>query len=60
MNVTTNYICFQSSCIFEYDNRFFRRMAYVETNDGQVQDTYPDDYNGGIWRVQHFCSIINE
>ena len=26
-------------------------MAYVETNDGQVADTYPDDYSGGIWKV---------
>ncbi len=41
----------QFSCIFEYDNKFFRRMAYVETNDGQVPDTYPDDYHGGIWKV---------
>ena len=45
------YLIFQFTCIFPDDKQFVRRMAYVETNDGQVADTYPDDYNGGIWKV---------
>ena len=32
-------------------------MAYVETQDGQAADTYPDDYNGGIWKVSIRLSL---
>ena len=42
---------FQFTCIFPDDKEFVRRMAYVETQDGQDADTYPDDYDGGIWKV---------
>ncbi|XP_022079888.1 integrin alpha-11-like isoform X2 [Acanthaster planci] len=34
------------------DNRFIRRIAWVETTDGNEAFTYSDpNYHGGIWRV---------
>ncbi|XP_076436105.1 uncharacterized protein LOC143275716 [Babylonia areolata] len=40
------------SCIFDEDNLFLRRLAYLETNDGTAARTYGQSgYYGGIWRV---------
>ena len=39
------------NCMFDDDRMFLRRLAYVETSDGMLHDTYPDDYHGGIWKV---------
>ena len=41
----------QQSEIFSSDNELLRRIAYVETNDGNDADTYRDGYDGGIWAV---------
>lgn len=43
-----------SSCIFPDDKWLLRRIAYVETTDGKAVDTFPPDYNGGIWKVCDF------
>ena len=41
----------QQPGIFSNDNELLRRIAYVETSDGNDVDTYPDGYDGGIWAV---------
>lgn len=41
----------RDSDIFTSDNELMRRIAYVETDDGNDGDTYRDDYDGGIWAV---------
>ena len=41
----------QQSGIFTSDNEMLRRIAYVETNDGNDEDTYRSGYHGGIWAV---------
>ena len=41
----------QQSGIFSSDNEILRRIAYVETSDGNDADTYQDGYDGGIWAV---------
>ena len=41
----------QEAGIFPSDNRFLRRIAYVETRDGVDILTYRDGYFGGIWQV---------
>ena len=49
----------ESSCIFNDDKLFTRRLAFVETTDGT--DDIPSDYSGGIWKVRvlfRFCSHI--
>ncbi|KAI1286167.1 hypothetical protein HDE_11140 [Halotydeus destructor] len=40
----------QQSAIFTDDKRYLRRLAFVETQDGESPSTY-DGYRGGIWRV---------
>ncbi|XP_022080067.1 von Willebrand factor A domain-containing protein 2-like [Acanthaster planci] len=38
------------------DNRFIRRIAWVETTDGTEAFTYSDhSYHGGIWRVDRYA-----
>lgn len=40
------------SCIFQEDNLFLRKLAYLETRDGADGNTYAiPNYNGGIWQV---------
>ncbi|XP_070175590.1 uncharacterized protein [Littorina saxatilis] len=40
------------SCIFDEDNLFYRRVAFLETNDGTFGKTYGNSgYHGGIWQV---------
>lgn len=41
----------QGSSIFQSDNRFLRRLAYVESKDGIDPSTYRGGYYGGIWQV---------
>jgi hypothetical protein len=40
------------SGIFPSDTRFTRRVAFVETFDGEDSKTYRDGYFGGIWQVR--------
>jgi len=42
----------EASCIFPDDKLFLRRLAYVESGDGQHPDTFRKDYFGGIWQVE--------
>lgn len=37
--------------IFPADNQFLRRIAYVESKDGEDSSTYRSGYHGGIWQV---------
>ena len=41
----------QESGIFTNDNKFLRRIAYVESKDGTDSNTYREGYHGGIWQV---------
>ena len=41
----------RDSEIFPSDNEMLRRIAYVETGDGNNPDTYRVDYHGGIWAL---------
>ena len=41
----------RQSAIFPDDHTFLRRIAYVESRDGNDQRTYRNGYNGGIWQV---------
>ena len=41
----------QQSGIFSDDHLLLRRIAYVETNDGNDPKTYQSGYHGGIWQV---------
>lgn len=38
-------------CIFPEDKLFTRRLAYVESSDGNSPDTFRPGYYGGIWQV---------
>lgn len=37
--------------LFGSDNKFLRRIAYVESKDGTDKNTYRSGCNGGIWQV---------
>ena len=41
----------EESAIFPNDNQFLRRLAWVESQDGEMNDTYRSGYFGGIWQV---------
>ena len=41
----------RDSGIFSSDNEMLRRIAFVETDDGNDPNTYRNNYNGGIWAV---------
>lgn len=41
----------KSACIFSEDKLFIRRLAYVESHDGNDPRTYREGNNGGIWQV---------
>lgn len=45
----------EASCIFPDDKLFLRRLAYVESGDGNDEKTFRDYYDGGIFQVD----IIN-
>ena len=42
----------ESACIFPDDKLLMRRMAYVESSDGEHPDTFRDGYHGGIWQAR--------
>ncbi len=48
----------RDSIIFVNDNRFLRRLAYVESRDGVDINTYRPGYFGGIWQVDE--AVFNE
>lgn len=39
------------SGVFTDDNRFLRRVAHAESQDGTDPGTFREGYNGGIWQV---------
>ena len=41
----------RQSGIFPQDHSFLRRIAYVESKDGNDDNTYRAGYHGGIWQV---------
>lgn len=41
----------QQSGVFGNDNEILRRIAYVESRDGMLPETFREGYNGGIWAV---------
>lgn len=41
----------QQSGVFGDDNELLRRIAYTETRDGTLSNTYRSGYHGGIWAV---------
>ena len=43
------------------DHQFLRRIAFVESEDGNDRDTYRSGYHGGIWQVDksEFLSTQN-
>ena len=41
----------QQSGVFPDDSRFLRRLAFVESRDGQDSSTFRNGYYGGIWQV---------
>ena len=44
----------RESCIFNEDRLMLRRIAWVETSDGEDPHTFANsgrDYYGGIWQV---------
>ena len=40
-----------AACIFPEDKLFLRRLAYIESSDGNDPKTYRENYHGGIWQV---------
>lgn len=47
-----------TSCIFNDDKLFTRRLAFVESHDGNDLDTFRPGYYGGIWQVDE--GMFNE
>ena len=41
----------EASHIFPTDHRLLRRIAYVESKDGENRNTYRQGYFGGIWQM---------
>lgn len=39
------------SGVFGTDHDILRRIAYAETRDGTLPETFREDYDGGIWAV---------
>ena len=50
----------QLSGIFPDDNSLLRRIAYVESKDGNDAATYRLGYDGGIWQVDQFRFLITQ
>lgn len=49
--VETCVTLLSQSGIFPPDFSFLRRIAWVESKDGEDTDTYREGYHGGIWQV---------
>ncbi|XP_046580929.1 uncharacterized protein LOC124288453 [Haliotis rubra] len=43
----------RAQCIFTDDRFLLRRLAFVESQDGEAAETYSDGYHGGIWKVDY-------
>ncbi len=56
--VFTTVLLIRDSLIFPIDNRFLRRLAYVESRDGVDIATFRPGYFGGIWQVDE--ALFNE
>lgn len=41
----------EATCVFPDDKLFTRRLAFVESADGNDPNTFRDGYYGGIWQV---------
>lgn len=41
--------------VYGNDNQFLRRVAYVESKDGNDRNTYRENYHGGIWQVDQIA-----
>ncbi|XP_060078237.1 uncharacterized protein LOC132557733 [Ylistrum balloti] len=41
----------RDSCIYSDDRLFIRRLAIVQSDDGEMSTTYRPGYNGGIWQI---------
>lgn len=41
----------RAKCIYPNDRLFFRRLAYVESKDGEDTNTFRPNFYGGIWQV---------
>ena len=37
--------------LFDSDNQFLRRIAFMESQDGTAEFTHRSDFHGGIWQV---------
>jgi len=49
----------EASCVFDDDKLFTRRLAYVESYDGEDTSKFPPGYFGGIWQVVRSLYICN-
>lgn len=49
----------RAKCVFPDDNLFFRRLAFVESKDGEAAGTFSPGNDGGIWQVASFLTIFN-
>ena len=47
----------ETTGVFPTDHRLLRRIAYVESLDGQVTRTYREGYDGGIWQVNQVAFL---
>ncbi|XP_067668029.1 uncharacterized protein [Haliotis asinina] len=43
----------RAQCIFTDDRFLLRRLAFVESQDGEAAETYSVGYDGGIWKVDY-------
>lgn len=50
----------EESGVFPTDNQFLRRLAWVESQDGQGKDTYRSGYFGGIWQVDETVLLVTQ
>ena len=41
--------------VFGDDRQFLRRIAFVESKDGEDPNTFRPDYHGGIWQVDEIA-----
>lgn len=41
----------RENCIYPNDRVFLRRLAYVQSKDGKITNTFRQNYYGGIWQV---------
>ena len=50
--VETVCLRLESSCIFQDDKLLLRRIAFIESSDGNDPKTFRPGYYGGIWQVR--------